>query len=389
MSKLAGILLFLLGAILLAGVWYANSSYRTTTRTFSPYTLLSSSWEKYKQGFLNNDGRVTDPALGDVTTSEGQSYALLRAVWVDDRETFDRVWQWTKNTLKRKDSNLFGWKWGKRPDGTYGYLGGGGDNSASDADSDIALALILASRRWRDVEYLRQVNGILKDIWDKETVLIAGKRYLIAGEWAKSPTEAVINPSYFSPYSWRMFASVDETHDWKSMTGPAYELLTQSGQDPLGGGAAAGLPPDWLAMDRKTGALKAPPPPLTANYSYDAMRIPWRIALDYQWFHDPQAQQYLASLSSLARLYTSRGKLVATYSHAGEPLTAEESPAMYATSLGYFLTERPDLAKRIYAGKIINLYSNDTNSFIRQLNYYDQNWFWFASGLYNSRLARF
>lgn len=388
MDKITGIFLFALGLVILVGVLYANSRFRSQTRSFSTYTLLTSSWEKYKDRFINKDGRVIDDSVGDITTSEGQSYAMLRAVWIDDKETFDKVWSWTKNTLKRKDSNLFAWRWGKREDGTYGFIGEGGANSASDADQDIALGLIFASRRWKDVSYLRDVSGILNDIWDKETALVDSRRYLVAGEWAKGDDEIIVNPSYFAPYAWRVFAEVDKSNDWNSLVGPAYDLLEEAGRSPLGATVSAGLPPDWLAVT-KSGELKEPGvPQLTTNYSYDAMRIPWRIALDYQWYGDERAKRYLQTLEPLAKIYRESGRLVPSYSHAGQPLADYESPAMYATALGFFTVLKPPLAKEIYENKILKLYSNDTNSFRQELNYYDQNWFWFSAGLYYKKLVK-
>ena len=138
---------------------------------------------------------MVDPSQDNITTSEGQSYALLRAVWIDDKPTFDTVWKWTKTTLQRPHDHLFGWKWGQRPDKSYGFIQNGGDNSATDADSDIALALILASRRWNDASYQRDAMPLLKDLWDVETDVAAGKRYLIAGNWAQNQQELIINPT--------------------------------------------------------------------------------------------------------------------------------------------------------------------------------------------------
>src|SRR3989338_4521076 len=101
MKKIIGYLFLMTSLIILTYVFYANSKYPNLTRPFSPYTILSSSWEKYKNKFINFDGRIIDYSIGDVTTSEGQSYALLRSVWIDDKENFDLVWKWTKENLKR------------------------------------------------------------------------------------------------------------------------------------------------------------------------------------------------------------------------------------------------------------------------------------------------
>jgi hypothetical protein len=106
-------------------------------------SVLQGAWAGYKQGFISGDGRVSDPTRGGVTTSEGD--ALLRAVWMSDRSGFDAVWGWTRANLQ------------VRGDGLFASLWGGGavqdHNSASDADSDIALALLFAAHRFADSAY--------------------------------------------------------------------------------------------------------------------------------------------------------------------------------------------------------------------------------------------
>lgn len=386
-----GIGLITLGLLIGLFLLYENSPYSQVTRPFSPYSILTSSWGKYKTQFINQDGRVLDNTQDDITTSEGQSYAMLRAVWVDDKATFDQVWQWTSTTLNRPDDNLFGWRWGKRADQSYGFIEDGGENAASDADSDIALALILASRRWNDQKYLDQAKPILTDLWEVETATVKGQRYLIAGNWASNNNQIIINPSYFAPYAWRIFAEVDKEHDWASLIDPAYQLLNLAGQDKLDKTTATGLPPDWLAMNRQTGQISATDlPNLTTNYSYDAMRIPFRIALDYRWSEDPQARDYLAkSFQGLGQIYAQNGVIYAGYTHDGQSLDQTESPSMYSTLMGYFLTAQPDQAERIYQEKIIRLYSTAQDTFREELPYYDQNWLWFGTALYHNFLSDF
>src|ERR1700674_5745842 len=50
-------------------------------------SLLAAAWSGYKDCFIQPDGRVIDFQRDQVTTSEGQSYAMLRAVWMNDRTT--------------------------------------------------------------------------------------------------------------------------------------------------------------------------------------------------------------------------------------------------------------------------------------------------------------
>lgn len=389
MKKIFGFSFLILGLGIFFYALYANSKYSELKRTFSPYTLISSSWEKYKLQFLNKDGRIIDYSQKSITTSEGQSYALLRSVWVDDKETFDLVWKWTKENLKRRLDNLFGWRWGQKQNKKYGFIEGGGENSASDADTDIALALIFAANRWGDAKYKEEAKKILEDIWKYDTDKILGKRYVLAGNWAKDLSRIIVNPSYFAPYAWRIFAKFDKDHDWKSLIDSSYQLLNLAGKKPLDKKSTVGLPPDWIAIQRRDGKLiPSGITQLTTNYSYDAMRIPFRIALDYKWNKEQKAYDYLSeSFSVLEENFLNEGKLYSAYSHDGKVLDKNENSAMYATILGYFIIVRPEIAQKIYQEKIIKLYSNDTNSFNDKLSYYEQNWLWFGTAIYNNYLV--
>lgn len=392
MSKYIGIICLLIGVGILIFVIYKNSPFNGQTRIFSSYSLLHTAWEKYRQKYINKDGRVVDFSQNYLTTSEGQSYALLRSVWVDDKPTFDFVWGWTQKNMQRSDS-LFGWQWGKRSDGTYGFLSNGGDNPAADADTDIALALILASRRWHSSAYQNQAKKIISSLWTEETATASAtnKRYVIAGPWANGQDTLVINPSYFAPYAWRIFAQVDTSHDWKSLINPAYQLLTQLGKSPLDKSKAVGLPPNWVEMNKKTGDLSAPTNhQFTTDYSYDAARVPWRIAVDYIWNKEPLARKYLQqSFVYLYQQYKNKEKLAGLYHHDGTVIKSEEIPFMYATALGFMTIIDKSLAKKMYQEKIVQLYSNDHNTFKDSLGYYDQNWLWLGTALYNNYIVQF
>ncbi|MBI3887519.1 hypothetical protein HY310_00435 [Candidatus Microgenomates bacterium] len=386
MKKYFGYFAVLLGVLIFLTVTYINSQIGNTPKPFSPNTIIISSWEKYKKQFINTDGRVIDYTQNSLTTSEGQSYALLRSVWVDDKQTFDLVWKWTFQNLKRPEDNLFGWKWGQKNDRTFGFLENGGNNTATDADADIALALILANRRWHQPVYLDAAKKIIPDIWKTDTATTStGVRYLIAGNWAQNSDRLIINPSYFSPYAWRIFAEVDTHNPWGDLITPAYNLLNQSTH------TSSGLPPDWVMVNRHNGDLVTPDlPNLGTDYYFDAMRVPWRIYIDYQWNNEERARQFLVGhFQKLLYDYQTTNQLSTKYRHDGTPLTTQESPVMYATALSYFQVTNPALATKIYTQKILSLYSNDTNSFDAKLPYYDQNWLWFAVANYNNYLIPF
>jgi endoglucanase len=390
MKKVLGIVFLFIGIFLVGYVLYKGMGLNEKNPTFSEYTLINASWEMYKNKFINPDGRVLDFSQNKITTSEGQSYALLRAVWVDDKETFDHVWQWTKDNLQREDNSLFGWKWGERKDGNFGYLEDGGENNATDADSDIALALIFASRRWNDESYVNDARPILNDIWEISTANAGGRRYLIAGNWAKNNEALIINPSYFSPYAYRIFSEVDREHDWMGLVDSSYELLNRLSDEPLDKGKSVGLPPDWAKITVNDGIISETNlNNLTTNYSFDAMRVPWRVALDFHWNGESRAKDYLSKMQFLVNEYDQKGKLPGGYYHDGSILHEEENPIMYSTVIGLFSVIKPELSQKLYSEKILPLYSNNSNSFNEDIGYYEQNWLWFGAALEQKYLGDF
>ncbi len=371
----------------------AYATFRQTDKAdeklvFADRTMLSGLWDSYKREYWEEEtGRTLDKQQNDITTSEGQSYTMLRAVWQSDKQTFDKSWEWTQEQLKRED-NLFSWRWGMKADGTYGVLtDAGGQNSASDGDADIALALIMAASRWQQDSYLQDAKTIVGAIWEEEVIDVNGKPYLASNNLEKASTSpAVMNPSYFAPYAYRIFAKVDPDNDWMKVVDSSYELINQTLDSKLDKSQSAGLPPDWILLNKETGVLTPPTGGQTTNFSYDAMRTPWRLALDYSWNKDERARETLGKMKFLGDEWKRSGKLVATYSHDGQALTGDESAEVYGTAIGYFKVVDPDEAKKIYDTKLVSLYDANNNTWSQPVNYYTDNWVWFGMALYDDQL---
>ncbi len=387
--RLLGAVLIIVGVSLFGFIQYRNSGKDDVPLVFAPKTLLSGLWEDYKKVYWEADsGRTVDRQRDDITTSEGQSYTMLRAVWQSDKETFDKTWEWTKTTIQRKDDKLFSWKWGQLPDGSYGVLTDqGGQNTASDGDVDIALSLVMAASRWQQQDYLDDAQAIIKDIWDKEVIIVNDKPYLASNNLEKqSMTDAVMNPSYFAPYAFRLFAKVDPDHPWDQLVDSSYELLNQSMDEQLDKAKSAGLPPDWFLMNKTTGAIRAAEGDLTTNYGFDAMRTPWRLALDYQWNNEPRAKATLEKMRFLSDEWDKQTKIYSTYAHDGAALNSDEVAAIYGGNIGYFSVADPELATAVYEQKLKSLYDPNTQTWSSGMTYYSDNWAWFGIGLYNRLL---
>lgn len=374
----------IVGAVMGLYIAYASKTEQGSPLVYAPKQMLLELWNDYKNSNIEaGSNRTLDKEQDNVSTSEGQSYTMLRSVWVDDKKTFDESWQWTKDNLQR-DDYLLSWKFGKLPDGNYGIQNSiGGQNTASDGDSDVALSLLMAYSRWKEDKYLYDALPIITSMWEKEVVMIQSKPVLVANDLERNnPQKVIVNPSYLSPYAYKIFANVDKNHDWKGLADNSYSILTQASKDKLDANTSAGLPPDWITIDRVTGAMSAPENgSLTTKFSYDAIRVPWRMALDWQWFKDPRAKEVLATYSHLKDEWNANQKIVSTYAHGGSRLVDYDSPAVYGATLGYFNVMEPQLEAEIYKTKLSVLYSPDEQKYAKGLGYYDENWTWFGMAL--------
>ena len=118
--------------------------------------------------------------------------------------------------------NLLAWRWGRLPGGSWGVLDA---NSATDGDLDYALALVLAHRMgWRAPpnlpDYREEARRVLADILAKEVVALPGGDLLLTpGNWHELAPPYLVNPSYFSPAAYRLFAQA-ATGETERAAGP-------------------------------------------------------------------------------------------------------------------------------------------------------------------------
>ncbi|NJR70426.1 MAG: glycosyl hydrolase [Synechococcales cyanobacterium CRU_2_2] len=371
--------------------------------------LLQESWQAYRQRFIQADGRVIDWEAEGRSTSESQAYAMLRAVLIDDRETFDRTLKWGEDNLQRRADNrpaqtaqggagtkatqgsadrLWAWKWGALPDNQWGILD---RNFAVDADIDAATALILAARRWNEPAYLTLAQAKLQDIWNLSTVVAneaaplsaTNRRYLLPGpkDAFKKTDRLILNPSYYAPYAFRLFAQVDppahSPRDWNALAETSYVVL--NGTVAL---SPVGLPGDWVALDRDRHTFspllddeEALTTRLTTQYAFDAYRVWWRVALDAQWFEAAAAESFLRqNLVYLADQWRSQQSIPAQLSLAGDPLVDYEATSQYGMLYAAFKQFDPKIAQSMFQRKLFPSYQNglwdDTSA------YYSQNLAW-------------
>ncbi len=323
----------------------------------------------YKKEYMSRDGRIIDPGRGNITTSEGQSYMMLRSVISNDKETFDLVYNWSVNNLKRKD-NLFSWLWGENDKGEYKILD---ENSASDADVDIAFSLILAHKVWKEKKYLDEALKIINSIWENETRKIDSNIVLMPGVKQAKEEKIEINPSYFFTYAFKLFQKYDKDHDWGKIVDSSYHYLYLACSK-----TKTGLPPNWFNIENNEIVLQDSD---RSDFSYDAVRVFPRIFIDYKMTGDPRALSILEKSKFFIAKWETSKIIYTNYKKNGLLRDTNQYVGSIAVLVPAMAVFDKNIANEIYREDVLS--KIEDASFWKTLkDYYATNLIWFGCFLF-------
>ena len=162
-----------------------------------------------------------------------------------------------------------------------GFSGVDQQNGATDADEDVAFALVMASYQFGDTKYRTAAANLIA----------AMRQHEFESNGMHKPGDAwnnVKNPSYVSPAAYEVFKSVDNSSFWSSAISSNYSLLLGNAH------SSTGIPTGWSSSNGS---------PQNGNagyvaYDYDASRAPWRWSWSYAWFGHTQANTLVSRLAT-------------------------------------------------------------------------------------------
>lgn len=175
----------------------------------------------------------------------------------------------------------------------------GGDMSATDGDLDTALALLLADKKWGG--YREAFDQAQQAILERE---VTADGMMRLGDWAVDEDySGTSRSSDFMPASFAFFAKAtgDLSPRWTSIRDRGYRVWGDIAENHAGN---TGLVPDFLV------GLPEDPRPAEADflegagdgqYSWNALRFPWRLSLDLLETGDIRAADHLMVINRWVR----------------------------------------------------------------------------------------
>lgn len=259
-------------------------------------------YDNWKTNYVRTCGatemRVIDiDAKGqEFTVSEGIGYGLAIAAYVGDKMMFDRLLNYFM--ARRNFRGMMNWQ----------YFGcETGDNKkdgAADGDLDAAMGMLIATKQWpKEKRYETLTSAFLDSVQKHYFVECGGILVLKPGDGFGGC--GCTNPSYFSPAYYRAFARFKSDQGnkqaalfWEKAADDSYIPLLKNADK------NTGLVYAWTNADGTT--------PTECNYQvsgagayntyqYDACRVPWRIAMDYLWWGNKKAADWLQKINRFVK----------------------------------------------------------------------------------------
>ncbi len=254
----------------------------------------------------------------EITTSEAAGYGLIifalgAGIDGDEQRYFNGIYRMINDHRSIVNPELMSWYITEDEDPAHD------SDAATDGDLDIAYALLLAHCQWGsdgEINYLARALRLLeKGIAAGEISWTSGRTRL--GDWDDDPFSS--RTSDWMCGHFHTFAGTTGDPAWNALAASIYGLAEQvvSAYSP-----ATGLLPDFVVED--------PPRPAPAlfledvtdgEYSWNACRVPLRLALDWLHYGDDRARRFLVRLLAWCRGATGGdpARITAGYRLDGRP----------------------------------------------------------------------
>ena len=231
------------------------------------------------------------------TVSEAMGYGMLITVMMADadpqaRSLFDGLNRFRKRYPSKINSAFMAWKIPASEKGVS-------NDSATDGDMDIAMALLMAYHSWGETAYLAEAKKLIGEIGHS---LVRSDGSLRLGDWDTDDSKRVmIRTSDLMPTHFRAFRKLTGDDLWPKVEKRGYDILNelQHSNAPV-----TGLVPDFAVM-KKDVWHPAPPDalegPHDGDFSYNACRVPWRIGWAGLNLQDDRAKTVLKPIMIWAK----------------------------------------------------------------------------------------
>ncbi len=248
------------------------------------YEFVAEWYQNWKGRYLQSCNGMVMPSTenGSVSKVEAQGFAMIAVAYMADKETFDGLYAFYNSKLQSSSCGLSAWQ---------SSCGGVQDaGAATDGDIDVASALIVAHWQWPEDGYDEQAITIIDRLRDV-LVECGNLTALYPGCSAGRPWGGCdeTDISYYSPGFFRYFARLTGDDIWEKLADDTSIIRDNAAHE------TTGLVPDWQSVGGRAGAGSR-----VGHYGFDAVRAPFKQALDFIWHGNEPTRAWCEKITTWA-----------------------------------------------------------------------------------------
>lgn len=260
-------------------------------------------YQTWKSRYLTDCNGMVMPSTESTSVSkvEAQGFAMIAAAYMADKAVVDGLYAYYQSKVQGSSCNLSAW---------HTTCGGVQDSgAATDGDIDVASGLVVAHWQWPNEGYDDKARGIINNLGQRMLTECSGLTTVYpgcsgGGAWGGCDETDI---SYYSPGFFRYFAKISGDSRWEKLANDTNTIRDNAAH------AQTGLVPDWQSVQGRPGAGSR-----VGHYGFDAIRTPFKHALDYLWHGTEPVRAWCEKVTNWA-YGVGVGTLVDSYQLDGSP----------------------------------------------------------------------
>ncbi len=245
------------------------------------YEFVANWYENWRSRYLVDCNGALMPSTDNSSTAkvEAEGFGMIAAAYMADKVAVDGLYAFYQSKVQGGSCGLMSW---------LCSCGGVQDpGAATDGDIDVASGLIVAHWQWPDDGYDEKAREVINNL---SRVLVDCSGNLTALRpgcgWGGCDETDI---SYYSPAFFRYFAEISGDDVWNKLADDTHTIRDNAAN------ASTGLVPDWQSVEGRAGAGSR-----VGDYGFDAIRAPFKQALDYLWNGNEPARAWCEKITTWA-----------------------------------------------------------------------------------------
>jgi endo-1,4-beta-D-glucanase Y/predicted membrane-bound dolichyl-phosphate-mannose-protein mannosyltransferase len=306
--------------------------------------IINNTWGNFKSNFIKSDFVSENDSIININD---QYNGLIQSIISDDQVTYNKIWNFIKNNFQKRTNDKMFYSKIRNVDNKTNVIDA---KPSVEAESNIAMSLILASKKWNNLQYIEDSKAILKDVWKLRVVQTKSGKIILPDESNVNNNFELINLSYFNPFNYRIFQTIDPDNNWNELANDGYKIVDKVLESNK-------LIPNWIKFDyiqNNFVSSKIEKGEKSSRFNSETSKLYSNFYLDKKIFKSSYGDNIInKTLPFFEKEFRENKSIRTDYNEFGNGLDLKESTSMNSGILALFSMGNSPLRGELWRSKFI------------------------------------